>query len=247
MKIAVAQMKSFGGEFPKNIEKHQEFIQIAVEKHADMIVFPELSLTGYEPALAEKLAIRADDQRLDVFQKISDEKNITILPGLPTVHNSGYRISMMFFQPKKPRQLYSKRFLHKDEFPFFENGRKSFYLKSKGKIIAPAICYESLVPDHSEKAFKHHTDLYLASAAKSREGIEKAYNHYPSIAKKYLMTIVFSNSVGFCDNFYAAGKSAVWDNKGTLLASLGDNDEGLLFYSNGENKVYSICITSDND
>lgn len=47
MKVAVAQINSVLGDFEKNINHHAEFCQIAISENADVIVFPELSLTGY--------------------------------------------------------------------------------------------------------------------------------------------------------------------------------------------------------
>ena len=46
MKVAVAQINSVLGDFEKNINHHAEFCQIAISENADVIVFPELSLTG---------------------------------------------------------------------------------------------------------------------------------------------------------------------------------------------------------
>ena len=61
-----------------NIERHQSLIEAAVALGAETIVFPELSLTGYEPLLAKELAMDVGDCRLDVFQTLSDTGRITI-------------------------------------------------------------------------------------------------------------------------------------------------------------------------
>jgi predicted amidohydrolase len=47
MKAAVAQITSYLGNLEKNIEKHIEYCDKAIKENADLIVFPELSLTGY--------------------------------------------------------------------------------------------------------------------------------------------------------------------------------------------------------
>lgn len=47
MKVAVAQISSYLGNLEKNIEKHLEYCDKAIAEKADVIVFPELSLTGY--------------------------------------------------------------------------------------------------------------------------------------------------------------------------------------------------------
>jgi len=48
------------------------------------------------------------------------------------------------------------------------------------------------------------------------------------IASKYSMTALMCNCVGPCDNFQAAGKTAIWNDKGALVAQLDDTNEGIL-------------------
>jgi predicted amidohydrolase len=84
MKICVAQTRYITGEIEQNIERHKVFMATAVAHHADIIIFPELSLTGYEPTLAQALVIQQDDRRLDIFQTLADVGQIVIGVGAPT-------------------------------------------------------------------------------------------------------------------------------------------------------------------
>ena len=93
MKIAIAQTRPVKGDIEANISGHKKLISVAIGEGADAIFFPELSLTGYEPGLANQLAIDADDSRLNVFQDISDKNNITICVGMPTRGTNGILIT----------------------------------------------------------------------------------------------------------------------------------------------------------
>lgn len=230
MKISIAQTKPVTGSVSANIEAHKNFINLALTCNAEAIFFPELSLTGYEPELAQKFATNENDNRLDIFQQISDNNNIIIGLGLPTVTESQIRISMVIFVPNKPRQTYSKQQLHSDEYPYFENGVEQLIIKANDTLIAPAICYESLQPAHAEHAFNLGANVYAASVAKPAKGVEKAFAHYPVIAKQYAMPVLMANCVGFCDNFLSAGQSAVWTKEGKLVAHLDDKTEGVLIF-----------------
>jgi predicted amidohydrolase len=84
MRIAIAQIEAIKGNIEKNIENHVKWIYQAIQNKADLVVFPELSLTGYEPDLAESLATNQDDTRLDEMQSLSDKNRITIGIGVPT-------------------------------------------------------------------------------------------------------------------------------------------------------------------
>lgn len=230
MKIGVAQIRPMKGEIVFNIGRHKSLIRLAVSHGANALFFPELSVTGYEPILANGLAIAAGDHKLDEFQVISDHNNVTIGLGMPTRSEEGINISMIIFQPRAARQTYSKQQLHADEFPYFVPGEEQAILSIANKKIAPAICYESLQPLHAEDAHLLGADIYLASVAKSQKGVDKAMKHYPEMAKKFSMPVLMSNCVGFCDNFESVGQSAAWTSQGILAGQLDSVSEGILIF-----------------
>lgn len=245
MKICIAQTKPIKGNVSANIEAHVKFIELALTSKSEAIFFPELSLTGYEPELAKKLATNQNDNRMNIFQQISNNNKIIIGIGLPTATESKIRISMVIFEANKPRQTYSKQQLHSDEFPYFENGVGQVIIKTNDKNIAPAICYESLQPIHSENAFKLGANVYIASVAKPAKGVEKAFVHYPRIAKQYAIPVLMSNCVGFCDNFLSVGKSSVWTKEGELVGQLDDKTEGILLFDTETEEIIKRVLIND--
>jgi predicted amidohydrolase len=228
MRIGVAQTRPVKGDIQGNIENHKKLIDLAVSNRADIVIFPELSLTGYEPALSRELATDQVDSRLDVFQDLSDTRLITIGVGLPTKNDANICISMVIFQPYTERQTYSKVYLHPDENAFFVSGQNPTSVIRNITNVALAICYELSVPEHSESAYKSGAEVYIASVAKSVDGVEKAVKTLSGIATRYSMTVLMSNSIGVCDGFECGGKTSIWNNKGILLGQLSDTDEGML-------------------
>lgn len=227
MKICAAQIKPVKGDIQTNIEKHKKFIALAVSYAADLIIFPELSLTGYEPAMAKELANDENDSRFDAFQKISDENKIIIGIGMPVKNAAGICISIILFHPNHVRQVYSKKYLHADEEPFFVPGQNAAVFINQTNI-ALAICYEVFIPEHVENAVKQGAEIYVASVAKPAAGVKKTGIIFPVVAEKYAMPVLMANCVGYCDNFESAGGSAVWNNKGLLLARLNETDEAII-------------------
>jgi predicted amidohydrolase len=228
MKIAVAQTKPVTGDINSNIQNHVILTTLAADNGADIIIFPELSLTGYEPSLAKQLATDINDSRFDIFQQLSDAKQISIGVGVPIKAGTGITITMLIFQPDKPRQANSKKYLHADEEPFFVSGENLPGLIVNNTPVALAICYEITIQAHTENAFKSGALFYIASVAKTVKGVEKAWTGLSEIAGKYGMTVLLSNSVGLCEDGVCGGKSAVWNNKGALLGQLNDTGEGVL-------------------
>jgi predicted amidohydrolase len=236
MKICAAQIKPFKADIPANITRHKKMIEVAISNDADMIIFPELSITGYEPGLAKELATVKDDQRLDEFQIISDNKEITICIGMPIQSDSGILIGLIIFRPHTPRGLYCKQYLHTDELPYFIPGTEQVYLGEQNEI-ALSICYELSVPEHSAMAAHNGAKIYLSSVAKTADGVAKAVQSLAGISKQYAMISIMCNCTGHCDNFDAAGKTSAWNNRGELIGQLDDLHEGILLVDTNTEKI----------
>ncbi|MCF3109723.1 carbon-nitrogen hydrolase family protein [Niabella sp. CC-SYL272] len=243
MKIAVAQIRPAKGNITENVTAHKKMIDLVIARKTDAVFFPELSITGYEPTLAKVFAQDRDDKIFDDFQEMSNENNITIGVGVPTKANAGIQISMLIFQPNVPRKTYSKQQLHADEFPYFVGGDEQIILTINKEKIAPAICYESLQAGHSNKAMLLGANIYVASVAKSQNGIDKAMQHYPAVARKFSIPVLMSNCVGSCDNFQSVGKSSVWTKQGALIGQLADQQEGVLIFNTETEEIIEQAIT----
>jgi predicted amidohydrolase len=213
-----------------NSATHKQWIERAVADGGELVIFSELSLTGYEPTLAKALATEQDDTRFDDFQALSDAHGITIGVGAPTKHETGVCISMLLFQPHQARHAYAKSYLHPDEEAFFVRGRSAPQLQVKQTNIALAICYEISVAEHLETALRFGPRVYVASVAKFMNGIHKALERLSQVAGDCSMPVLMANCVGFADGSHCAGKTSVWNHRGSLLGQLNDADEGMLIF-----------------
>lgn len=230
MKICAAQLQPEIAAIVENHKKHIAFIKHAAKHKADIVVFPELSLTGYDSSIAAKVVVDLSDKLFDDYHALSSEYNMTIALGAPTKSQTGINISMLIFEPGKAVQLNSKLYLHDDELPYFTAGTQFTTLKINGHTIAPAICYESLLPEHAAQAVQRGADFYMTSVAKSEKGVAKAFNHYPQIAKQYAMPVLMVNNIGRAEDFISAGQSAAWNKTGELRGKLPADREGILMY-----------------
>lgn len=243
MKVCVAQTKPVTVNIFQNIENHKAFVNNASTNGADIIIFPELSLTGYEPSLAKELAVDPKTSQLDIFQEISDVKKIIIGAGIPTISERGICISMILFQPGQERLVYSKKYLHSDEEPFFVKGENIPFLQVKGSKVAIAVCYEISVQQHANDAFKERPDVYVASVAKFKNGIDKAVSRLSEIASMYSTPVLMSNCIGISDGLECAGKTSVLNSKGALTEQLDELNEGFLILDTETSQVYSNYIS----
>lgn len=228
MKFAAAQISSSAGDWEANINKHIIFIERAAAQGADLIVFPELSLTGYEPTLAKALARSTVDPIFNPLTKAAAENNVTVCAGAPIRGQILARIGMLIFYPDGNRGTYYKQLLHEDELPFFEAGTEQSVIKIGDNRLIPAICYESMQLQHLRNALALRPSTYLASVSKSSSGMKQAHEYFSDVSASQSLHVCLVNAVGNNDNFVAAGMSACWNNEGALLGKLDDKQEGIL-------------------
>ncbi|QTN38690.1 carbon-nitrogen hydrolase family protein [Cryomorphaceae bacterium] len=228
MRIATAQIQPAPGDIARNIEQHVSWVERATSEEVQFLLFPELSLTGYEPELADALVLRADDPRLQIFSQLSTSGGLTVALSAPLRTKEGVQIALFIFQPGQEPITYAKQLLFKDEVPYFVPGDHQVMLDLQGRKLAPAICYESMQPSHNTKALELGAELYLASTAKTQEDIERSYAYFPKMAKKLNLQVLMANCIGPMADFIGAGQSAYWNAQGELQAQLSAEEEGLL-------------------
>jgi len=226
--LALIQYKSVPGNIEENIKRHINWIEKAQKKGADFVVFPELSLTGYEPSLAKSLALSVDDSRLDVFQDLSNEYKMVIAIGAPIIKERKVYIGCIIYKPNQNRTAYLKTYLHADELAYFSSGQNKTSIIHEH--ISLAICYEISVKDHINQAMQDGAQIYIASVAKHRKGIDEASKTIQHLIDQFKIPVLLVNAVGPSDDFIASGNSSIWNASGTCNQELNCTEEGILLY-----------------
>jgi len=229
MIIASAQTKPKPGNVSDNLTDHYRLIKIAAEQGADLIVFPEMSITGYERENASSLAFTPDDNRLDTLKQLSNDHTIKIIAGAPIKINSDIFIGAFILQPNTPVSIYTKQFLHTGEEKYFTSSFDYNPIIQLGnEKISLAICFDIENPSHPEKACHYGCSLYIPCIFYSPEGISDAHDLLSSYAAKYSMNILLSNYCGESMNRPAGGGSAFWNKNGELITKSDTSGSGLL-------------------
>ena len=112
IRIAVAQVPSVKGDVDTNIEVHLYAIKKTSGLGVSFIMFPELSLTGYEPELAEELAFSDNDDRLAPLIKAGNNHGIYVAAGAPIKSESLPYIGAIIIYPDGSVSVYRKMNLH---------------------------------------------------------------------------------------------------------------------------------------
>lgn len=232
---AVAQIHSVRENYMQNIKKHLEFIKLAAQNRAKIVVFPEMSLTGYERELAKAQHFTKDDSRLECLAKAAIDFSIVIVAGGPLLLDNHLFIASWIFTPGEGTQLYTKKYLHPGEEQYFEPGTKydpSIVLD--GKSFSFAICYDIERDEHVACASKNKSDAYAASIFYTPNGIEAGLNRLQKIAKENSLSVLMSNYVGEGWGLRAGGRSSVWSNSGELVISADTTSECIAVAENND-------------
>jgi predicted amidohydrolase len=227
--IAAAQSSSLKGDVAENMRRHGRFVAVAKERGADVILFPELSLTGYEPTIAADHAVALDDGLLRPLREQADRSDVVILAGCPirSTFDKPY-IGLLIFRPGQPVAAYRKRFVHSSEEPYFVASNDTVVFSARDTAIGVAICADISNPVHAADAAAHGARLYLASVAKTPEDMAKAEANLASYARKHQMAAVMANYASPSGGFATGGRSAVWDETGRLVAQAEPQGESIV-------------------
>src|SRR5215472_12732137 len=85
--IAAAQSTSVPGDVSRNIAHHLRFGAMAAERGVQLLVFPELSLTGYELTIARANGVRPDSSDLDPLRDWATHAHMTVVVGAPVLND----------------------------------------------------------------------------------------------------------------------------------------------------------------
>ena len=238
MKIFLGQINPIVGDLVGNTEKIIKSIAFAREKCADLIIFPELALTGYPPEDLLKLTSFIDEVER-MLQLILDHSNdIVVIVGVPRreskeknfcCFNSAAIIEnkvLLGFQDKILLPTYDVF----NEARYFKSGSNIIPWKIKGKNIAVTICediwsHANLTPesfycrDPIEELKDFPLDLVLnLSASPFHIGkIENRINVCRKTAHTLMCPVFLCNQVGANTSLIFDGHSIYMGKDGTLL------------------------------
>lgn len=229
MILAAAQTKPIRRDIDSNLLEHYRLVKLAAANGAQLIAFPELSITGYEREEAAQLAFSKNDSRLDYLKKLANENKITIIAGAPIRIESNLFLGQFCIGPDNTVSIYTKQFLHTGEELYYQ---PSFdynpILEIDNERISFAICADIGNPRHPENASKNNSSTYVASIFFSPNGIPQAHQSLQNYASQYQMNVLMANFGGDSYASPSGGRSAFWNNEGELIAQMEDSNSGLL-------------------
>lgn len=227
--IALAQLPVSKAAVDDNLQTHLAYIERAAALGANVVAFPELSLTGYELALLSQLAMPRDDATFAALTAAAVGNNTVVMAGCP-LHNPNGKphIAAVICFPNGEQTFYLKQHLHEGEEVYCAPGQESGLINVNGTRIALAVCADFTHPSHAATAAKQQADVYLASALISSGGYAKDAELLAAIAKRHQLPVLLANHVSTTGGWQTYGNSGGWNTAGELAVSAHGTQPGLV-------------------
>jgi len=234
MRIALAQMNTIVGDLDGNRERIVRRLEEARDAGADLVLFPELAVTGYPPEdlLLRPGFLRAAARTLDDIA--SQTRGITALVGTPHLDRDLYNACAVC-SDGVVKAIYRKQFLPNygvfDEDRYFQPGRELVLLRCGETLVGPTVCEDIWQPGPPA------TDLALAGAhvvaniSASPFHLGKGAEREEMLATRARDNscwIAFVNAVGAQDELIFDGHSLVLDQDGRIVARAPAFEEALI-------------------
>jgi NAD+ synthase (glutamine-hydrolysing) len=234
VRLALAQLNTVVGDLEENRARILARLEEARAIGADLVLFPELAVTGYPP---EDLLLRPDflDAARDSLDLIAAEtRGIAALVGTPHLDRDLFNACALCVDGRIAA-VYCKRFLPNygvfDEDRYFQPGRDLVLLRLGETLVGPTICEDIWQPGTPA------TDLALAGAHVIANVSASPFHVGKGAEREQMLAtrardnscwVAFVNAVGGQDELVFDGHSVVFDEEGELVARAPSFEEALL-------------------
>jgi predicted amidohydrolase len=239
MIVAIAQISAHLGDMEKNIDVHLNLVEKARKNKADLIVFPELSLTGYTlQDFVPDVAIKPYESPIIERLKQSS-REISLVVGFVEEKERGlFFNSAAYLSDGEILHIHRKVFLPTygmfEELKFFGQGKNFLTFESSFGKTGLMICYDFLHYGAGYLLFAGGSEIIIVISAAPGRGISGDQgwetSHMwelmgESLSRFSTSFVIYANRVGFEDGKSFAGGSFIYNPGGRLLAKASYGDE----------------------
>jgi predicted amidohydrolase len=246
MKIAVAQISCSLGDSEANLLKVRDFSRRAKEAGAELVVFPEMTDTGYSMPVIREHANHWKSGFVPGVQEIARKLSIAIVSGVSerdgsAIYNSQVLIDSHGNIAAKYRKTHLYAVAPVEEQTCFAAGDCFANFELGGVHFGFSICYDLRFPEMYRKlATEQNVSSFIVSSAWPFPRVE----HFRTLAMARAIEnqsyVVASNRVGKDDDLWFCGSSAVIDPRGVVIAAASADREELIHADLSQELVPSV-------
>jgi len=233
LKLGLAQINTRLGDVQANLEKHFDFIQQAREQDVDLLIFPELSLTGYVlQDLATTVAHRPEPDDPVFAQLLTASQGIDLIVGfVEEDRRHRFYIAAAYLSGGEVKHVHHKVYLPTyglfDEGRFFAWGDSVQAFDTRFGRLGMLICEDFWHASPPYLLWLDGAEMLLFTSASPGRGVNESpqlesarwVEHINrAYASLFTTFVVHANRVGYEDGLNFWGGSTVFDPNGELLA-----------------------------
>jgi predicted amidohydrolase len=221
--VAVAQPPCLAYEVAANAETHAATVRAA---DARVVVFPELSLTGYE---LDAPPITGEDPRLAPIVAACAETGSLALAGAPVNGDGRSHIAMLAIDGKGARVAYRKMWLGTAESDRFAPGSEPAVLDVDGWRLGLAICKDTGSAQHASDTAALGIDAYVAGVCESAQDTAVQEQRARRVIAEHRVWVAVASFAGSTGGGFdeTAGGSAIWTPDGVAIAQAGSEPSAI--------------------
>ncbi len=234
IRLALAQHNFLVGDITGNLDKAMALVRQARAAQADLLLFPELALTGYPPEdlLLRPGFMRTAEQALHTL--VASVQDIDVIIGHPRLHDGQRFNSVSWIRNQQIIGRYDKQLLPNyavfDERRYFTQGALPLVIELKGCKFGVIICEDLWGLEPARQARAAGAELLLVPNASPYDG-DKLAARVAALAANHAehgLPVVYCNHVGGQDELVFDGRSMLMSRDGELSDPGPLCDEALL-------------------
>jgi omega-amidase len=225
VKVAAAQISCTLANFEANLGKIREFASRAKNSGADLVVFPEMSDTGYSMPVIQKHARPWKEGAVSELQKIAKENSLALVAGISdregdSIFNAQVLVNAKGEVLAKYRKTHLVTAAPLDERACLSPGKEFVAATIDNFNVGLSICYDLRFPEMARTlAVKHGANVIVNSSA--WPDVRAAHLRILALARavENQSYFIIANRVGTDDGVTFCGGSLIVDPAGKILAS----------------------------
>jgi predicted amidohydrolase len=244
LRVGLAQIDPALGDVDRNLDRHRDWVRQATAAGADLLVFPELSLTGYFlKDLVPDSAIRMDEPIMRELATLSTDLDVVVGAVVEEPDHRYFNASLYFSRGELVhlhRKVYLPTYGMFDEQRYFAPGDRFRSFKTGFGRTGILICEDIWHLSSAYILSLEGVDMIICPSSSPGRGITtderlgtaESYNLVCRTYAQFLTTFfLYCNRVGFEDGANFWGGSMVIGPNGDIIAQQEDADEALVLAS----------------
>lgn len=219
--VRLVQTSPVLGDIDRNRREIESSLSNAAEDGVDLLVFPELFLTGYYIDQIEADAVDEAAAAVDYVESVAPD--VTTIIGTPVREDESVYNSAVVLDAGERQGVYHKTHLYDTEDQVFEPGSTIPTFETSAGAIGVQICYDVEFPEVSRELTRNGAELLVTLSANMRPFATDQETYWKARALENVRPHVLCNRIGEERGTEFFGASGIVNERGRSVVTAGED------------------------